>query len=185
MKPVMLRLVRGDTSRELTPEDLAGPLQVPAATLRGALLGLMLRPTLGDVSREEQSRARGSEGPVNVNGEDVNGNGAQENISFGSVNVNVAAGSDSDNQEELPEDAHALAMQIAEALGDGASLPWYRHVAETLSPVLIRDALLRARTVPAPQIRKSRAAYFTHIVTPFMRRARSQKPYADPPSSTP
>lgn len=56
------------------------------------------------------------------------------------------------------------AMALADALCDPSSLAFFRRVVETVSPELIREALVAALDVPRRELRRSRGAYFTAVL---------------------
>jgi hypothetical protein len=188
MHEITITLARGNITRAVTPEALARELGV--ATVQAALLALLLRPDDPELFHSRRSSPSGeptegerSLGPnVGSNGRNVGRNvNVQENI-IGSPNVNER--SFPEKREALSEDASVLATELADKLEDHESLPWFRQVAETLDPLLIRDALACALNLPAHRLRRSRAAYFTSIVAPFVRRTRSTQPYAQTPSAS-
>lgn len=59
---------------------------------------------------------------------------------------------------------HIRAQYLADTLADPSSYAWYRIVAQHVPAGVIDKALAKARDVPASQLRKSRAAYFTALV---------------------
>jgi hypothetical protein len=62
------------------------------------------------------------------------------------------------------------ASYLADKLGDAKSMAFFRRVAEVLAPEVIRDALVRALDLRPSDVRRSRAAYFTSIIMPHLRR---------------
>lgn len=65
----------------------------------------------------------------------------------------------------------SLARELAEALGDQASLDLYRAYVLAYPDVLLRRALAEARSVPQERIKKSRGALFTYLVRKYARRS--------------
>jgi hypothetical protein len=65
-----------------------------------------------------------------------------------------------------------FADYLARRLGDEKSLAFYQLVAARVPREVVQDALNRALDVPRKNIRRSRAALFTSIVLPHVRRAR-------------
>ncbi len=68
-------------------------------------------------------------------------------------------------------DLERIAAHLADALSDWKSLAFFRKVARSVPESVIRDALTRALDLPAASIRRSRAAYFTSIVRPYLARS--------------
>jgi hypothetical protein len=66
--------------------------------------------------------------------------------------------------------AEQTARYLADKLGDTKSLAFFRRAAEVLPPEVIRDALVRALDLRPSDVRRSRAAYFTSIIMPHLRR---------------
>ena len=70
------------------------------------------------------------------------------------------------------DDIHSLASYLADALHDRISLRWYELVARTVPYDVVRHALTRALDFRRDEVRRSRAAYFTAIVKPYVARSR-------------
>ena len=62
------------------------------------------------------------------------------------------------------------ASYLADKLGDPKSMAFFRRVADVLPPEMIRDALVRALDLRPSEVRRSRAAYFTSLIMPHLRR---------------
>jgi hypothetical protein len=62
------------------------------------------------------------------------------------------------------------ACYLAERLDDAKSLDFYRRVAASVPTEVIREALARALDLPAANVRRSRAAYFTSLLRPHLQR---------------
>ena len=62
------------------------------------------------------------------------------------------------------------ASYLADKLGDPKSIAFYRRVAEVLPAEVIRDALVKALDLRPANVRRSRAAYFTSLIMPDLRR---------------
>jgi hypothetical protein len=60
------------------------------------------------------------------------------------------------------------ACYLADRLDDGNSLAFYRLVAEHVATEVIRNSLTRALDLPAANVRRSRAAYFTSLIRPHL-----------------
>lgn len=58
-----------------------------------------------------------------------------------------------------------LAREIADALGDNDSLTVHIGFAEKYSETFLRRTLQRVLSIPEAQIRKTRGALFTYLVT--------------------
>lgn len=75
--------------------------------------------------------------------------------------------------EELSARAQAAertASYLADKLGDRKSMAFFHRAAEVLPPEVIRDALATALDLRPSDVRRSRAAYFTSIIMPHLRR---------------
>jgi hypothetical protein len=68
------------------------------------------------------------------------------------------------------QSAEQTASYLADKLGDAKSMAFFRRVAEVLPAEVIRDALVAALDLRPCDIRRSRAAYFTSLVMPHLRR---------------
>jgi len=62
------------------------------------------------------------------------------------------------------------ASYLADKLGDPKSIAFFRRVAEVLPTEVIRDALVKALDLRPANVRRSRAAYFTSLIMPDLRR---------------
>lgn len=74
----------------------------------------------------------------------------------------------SKGEGNLSPEVERLASYLADRLNDGHSLAFYRLVAAQVPAEIVRDALTRALDVPAANVRRSRAAYFTTLVRPHL-----------------
>jgi len=63
-----------------------------------------------------------------------------------------------------------IASYLAYKLDDTKSLAFFRRVAEVVPAVAIREALVTALDLRPSEIRRSRAAYFTSLIMPHLRR---------------
>jgi len=63
-----------------------------------------------------------------------------------------------------------IASYLADKLEDTKSLAFFRRVAELVPAVAIREALVTALDLRPSEIRRSRAAYFTSLIMPDLRR---------------
>jgi hypothetical protein len=79
--------------------------------------------------------------------------------------------------EGIPACGQAIeqaASYLADKLGDTKSLAFFRRVARVVPAEIIRDALVNALDLRPSDIRRSRAAYFTSLVMPHLRRHESK-----------
>lgn len=67
--------------------------------------------------------------------------------------------------------ADALALEIAQAFGDEARLPFYREVCSAHEPGNVYRAFREAMAVPIADIKKSRRALFIYLVHEYDREA--------------
>ena len=69
-----------------------------------------------------------------------------------------------------PAAVEQTASYLAEKLDDSKSLAFFRRVARVVPAEDIRDALVAALDLRPSDVRRSRAAYFTSLVMPHLRR---------------
>jgi hypothetical protein len=79
-------------------------------------------------------------------------------------------GSEGETGAAPKQAAERTASYLADKLGDTKSLAFFRRASEVLPPEVIRDALVRALDLRPSDVRRSRAAYFTSIIMPHLRR---------------
>ena len=72
------------------------------------------------------------------------------------------------------EAAEQTASYLADKLGDAKSLAFFRRVAEVVPAEVIRNALVAALDLRPSDVRRSRAAYFTSLVMPHLRRCEAK-----------
>lgn len=65
----------------------------------------------------------------------------------------------------------ALAMELAETLGEPDSIEVFRVQAFTYPEALLRKALTEVLAVPQEKIKKSRGALFTYLVRKYAQRS--------------
>ena len=70
--------------------------------------------------------------------------------------------------------AEQTASYLADKLGDTKSMAFFRRVAEVVPPEVIRDALVTALDLRPSDVRRSRAAYFTSLIMPHLRRCEAK-----------
>lgn len=75
-------------------------------------------------------------------------------------------------------DAKRLAGYLADRLDDRKSLAFYALVASVVPREVVSAALASAIDLPARDVRRSRAAYFTAIVRPYVNQHRSSTKHA-------
>ena len=159
---LQITLARAGRTCTLTGAELAKLVDSPGVVIRlAAVLYSRTRPVTGkegasgkeEVVRQEETRER---------------NGT-ENI-LGQCSFGWDAGSGGDGVSARAQAAERTASYLAERLSDTKSMAFFRRVAEVLAPEVIRDALVRALDLRPSDVRRSRAAYFTSIIMPHLRR---------------
>jgi hypothetical protein len=153
---LQITLSRAGRTCTLTGAELAKLVDSPGMVIRlAAVLYSRTRPVMGknDALREEETNERN--GTENVLGQ----------RSFG-----WEEGSKRQGLSARAQAAERTASYLAEKLGDTKSMAFFRRVAEVLAPEVIRDALVRALDLRPSDVRRSRAAYFTSIIMPHLRR---------------
>ena len=153
---LQITLARSGRTCTLTGGELAKLVDSPGMVIRlAAVLYSRSRPIAGkeDAVRQEETRER---------------NGT-ENI-LGQRSFGWDAGSGGDRISARAQAAERTASYLADKLGDRKSMAFFHRVAEVLAPEVIRDALVRALDLRPSDVRRSRAAYFTSIIMPHLRR---------------
>jgi hypothetical protein len=159
---LQITLSRAGRACTLTGAELAKLVDSPGMVIRlAAVLYSRTRPVTGKegaswkggVDRQEKAHER---------------NG-RENI-LGQRSFDWDAGSGRDGFFARAQAAERTASYLAEKLGDTKSMAFFRRVAEVLAPEVIRAALVRALDLRPSDVRRSRAAYFTSIIMPHLRR---------------
>ena len=116
------------------------------------------------------SRSRPIEGKEDVvRQEEIDERNVKENI-LGQRSFYWNEGSRGEGLSTRSQAAERTASYLADKLGDAKSMAFFRRVAEVLAPEVIRDALVRALDLRPSEVRRSRAAYFTSIIMPHLRR---------------
>jgi hypothetical protein len=82
--------------------------------------------------------------------------------------------------EGRKSEAEELAQFLADRLQDQKSLALYRRIARAVPADVVRDCLGRALDLPASQVRRSRAAYFTAMCLPYLRLSEHEQPSSYP-----
>ena len=58
-----------------------------------------------------------------------------------------------------------LAQELADTLSDQESLPFYRDLVLKYSETFLREKLKKVMSIPQDQIRKTRGALFTYLIS--------------------
>jgi hypothetical protein len=149
---LQITLSRAGRTCTLTGAELAKLVDSPGMVIRlAAVLYSRTRPIMGknDALREEETN--------------------EENI-LGQRSFGWEEGSKRQGLSARAQAVERTASYLAEKLGDTKSMAFFRRVAEVLAPEVIRDALVRALDLRPSDVRRSRAAYFTSIIMPHLRR---------------
>lgn len=153
---LQITLARSGRTCTLTGAELAKLVDSPGMVIRlAAVLYSRSRPIAG---KEEPVRH-----------EETNERNGTENI-LGQRSFGWDAGSGGDGVSARAQAAERTASYLAQKLGDTKSMAFFRRVAKVLAPEVIRDALVRALDLRPSDVRRSRAAYFTSIIMPHLRR---------------
>ncbi|MGA7740274.1 MAG: hypothetical protein WBP56_03075 [Polyangia bacterium] len=83
-------------------------------------------------------------------------------------------GSRGEGSPACGQSVEQTASYLADKLGDAKSMQFFRRVAQVVPAEVIRDALVTALDLRPCDIRRSRAAYFTSLVMPHLRRCESK-----------
>jgi len=151
-----ITLARAGRICTLTGAELAKLVDSPGMVIRlAAVLYSRTRPITGKgelAGHEERNEGNGTE---NILGQCSFGWDERPRGDGGSARAQAA---------------ERTASYLADKLGDPKSLAFFRRVAEILAPEVIRAALVRALDLRPSDVRRSRAAYFTSIIMPHLRR---------------
>jgi hypothetical protein len=153
-----ITLSRSGRTCTLTGAELAQLFDSPGIVIR-------LASALYSRSRPITETATGKEETV---GQEATKGGNQEILgqrSFGWVEGSGQKGFPARGQA-----AEQTASYLADKLGDPKSMAFFRRVAEVLPPEVIREALVTALDLRPADVRRSRAAYFTSLIMPHLRR---------------
>ncbi len=149
-----ITLELGTRHREFEAAELAAILEFD--DLEPVLLGLLFQgPHPHVVNKRREGREGGASRKEN-----------NENVSFVREEEGRERGCRGEGREEEDRD---FASFLAERLDDAKSLAFYRRVARIVPSPIIRDCLTRALDLPARDVRRSRAAYFTTLCLPHLR----------------
>jgi hypothetical protein len=157
-----ITLSRAGRTCALTGADLAQLLDSPGIVIRlAAVLYSRSRPVAGGEGATKKGEAvRQEEGTERSGMENILGQ-----RSFGWDGESRREGISTRGQA-----AERTASYLADKLGDSKSIAFFRRVAEVLPPEVIRDALVKALDLRPSDVRRSRAAYFTSLIMPYLRR---------------
>jgi hypothetical protein len=151
-----ITLSRASRTCTLTGAELAKLVDSPGMVIRlAAVLYSRTRPVTG-------------KGESGGNEEIEDGNGTENVLGQRSFGWDERPGGD--GVSARAQAAERTASYLADKLGDPKSLAFFRRVAEVLPPEVICDALVRALDLRPTDVRRSRAAYFTSIIMPHLRR---------------
>lgn len=149
-----ITLELGTHHREFEAAELAAILELD--DLEPALLGLLFQGPHPQVVNKRRGTLGGGDSRQENN----------ENVSFVREEEGRERGCRGEGREE---EARELASFLAERLDDAKSLAFYRRIARIVPSPIIRDCLTRALDLPARDVRRSRAAYFTALCLPHLR----------------
>jgi hypothetical protein len=159
---LQITLARAGRICTLTGAELAKLVDSPGMVIRlAAVLYSRTRPVTGTGVVSGKGEVDGQETEREQNG--------TENI-LGQRSFGWDAGSGKDGVSARAQAAERTASYLAQKLGDTKSMAFFRRVAEVLAPGVIHDALVRALDLRPSDVRRSRAAYFTSIIMPHLRR---------------
>jgi hypothetical protein len=157
-----ITLARSGRTCSLTGAELAKLLDSPAIVIR-------LAAVLYSRSRPGTGREVATGDAAMVGHQESNGPSGKESIR-GQRSFAWDERSKGEGVSVRAQAAERTASYLADKLGDRKSLAFFRRVAEVLPPEVIRDALARALDLRPSDVRRSRAAYFTSIIMPHLRR---------------
>ena len=160
-----ITLSRAGRTSTLTGAELAQLLDSPGIVIRlAAVLYSRSRPITGREGTTGIGEATSQEEPNERNGKKTH----LQQRSFWDEGC---------RGEGIPacgQAAEQTASYLADKLGDAKSLAFFRRVAKVVPAEVIRDALVTALDLRPSDIRRSRAAYFTSLVMPHLRRCESK-----------
>jgi hypothetical protein len=151
-----ITLARSGRTCTLTGAELAKLVDSPGMVIRlAAVLYSCSRPIAGkeDAVRQEETSER---------------NGTEKTL--GQRSFGWDEGANGEGVSARAQAAERTASYLADKLGDRKSMAFFRRAAEVLPSEVIRDALVRALDLRPSDVRRSRAAYFTSIIMPHLRR---------------
>lgn len=149
-----ITLELGTRRREFEAQDLAATFGLD--DLEPALLALLFQGPYPQLVNKRRGTIGGGASRKENN----------ENVSFVREEEERERGSRGEGREE---EARKLASYLADRLRDAKSLALYLRITRALSESLVRDCLSRALDLPAREVKRSRAAYFTALCLPHLR----------------
>ena len=156
-----ITLSRAGRTSTLTGSELARLLDSPGIVIRlAAVLYSRSRPVTGREGTTGIGEATRQEEPNERNGKKTD----LQQRSFWDEGC---------RGEGIPacgQAAEQTASYLADKLGDAKSLAFFRRVAQVVPAEVIRDALVAALDLQPSDVRRSRAAYFTSLIMPHLRR---------------
>ena len=156
-----ITLSRSGRTLTLTGAELAQLLDSPGIVIRlAAVLYSRTRPATGREGTTGMGEAARQVGTDERNGRKID----SEQRSFWDE------GCRGEGAPTRGEAAEQTASYLADKLGDTKSKAFFRRVAEVVPAEVIRDALVRALDLRPSDVRRSRAAYFTSLIMPHLRR---------------
>ena len=159
---LQITLARSGRTCTLTGAELAKLVDSPGMVIRlAAVLYSRTRP----VDWKEGVSAKGE---VDRQGKAHEGNGTGNILGQRSFAWDVGPGGD--GVLDRAQAVERTARYLADKLGDRKSMVFFRRASEVLPPEVIRDALVKALDLRPSEVRRSRAAYFTSIIMPHLRR---------------
>jgi hypothetical protein len=159
---LQITLARSGRTCTLTGAELAKLVDSPGMVIRlAAVLYSRTRP----VDWKEGVSAKGE---VDRQGKARERNGTENILGQRSFAWDVGPGGD--GVLDRAQAVERTARYLADKLGDRKSMAFFRRASEVLTPEVIRDALVKALNLRPSEVRRSRAAYFTSIIMPHLRR---------------
>lgn len=183
----------GSIERRPNIERLAGALGVDEAALRRVLLRLVAHPQPVDTDHRESGKrgTTGGEGRSTRSGSNERASINDSSIDRiddrrSDVRETLVPGDGGSREEEGDPGRDTTARSsvertgayLAERLRDPSRLALYELVAREVPRSVIQDALTAALDLAPEAVRRSRAAYFTAIVRPYLRGRGPSPPYA-------
>jgi hypothetical protein len=158
-----ITLSRAGRTCALTGAELAQLLDSPGVVIRlAAVLYSRSRPVVGRKGTTKKGEAVRQQ-------QETDERGGIENV-LGQRSFGWDGESKREGVSTRGQAAERTASYLADKLGDAKSIAFFRRAAEALPPEVIRDALVRALDLRPSDVRRSRAAYFTSLIMPHLRR---------------
>lgn len=166
---IVITIALGPLRRHVFAFEVAEALMLSTEHVTATLASLLRVPP--SLSTAET----GKEGTIGMDGASEstrpeNANSKDSKRVSESVEGEEGEGSRGGEEEGGSETDPGFAGYLADRLGDAKSLAFYERVVGELPHEVVLDAVCRALDCPEDRVRKSRAALFTHIVLPRLRR---------------